>query len=258
MPEARNTNQSRVCSFAVLAFSLPSLALAGGPSDTVGPLMESHAPAGLAFDRYIAGLAAARPWGLETVDIDASLPKLEKHGRLRAIRRLLPAGKPEFQVVEMDGDRTVRQQVIARYLTAEVKAADIPSASVAVTPENYKFRYQGRIESGALRAYIFHITPRHKREGLIDGELWIDSETGVAIRQSGRLVKQPSVFVKRVDVTRETYLRDGTAEMRVTRLIVDTRLVGRGELTIQERPCAAAEGCASEPIPTASLNDDER
>jgi hypothetical protein len=133
----------------------------------------------------------------------------------------------------------VRQQVIARYLTAEVKAASIPTSSVAITPANYKFRYQGSYQSGAVKAYIYRITPRKKREGLIQGDLWIDAETGTAIRQSGYLVKRPSVFVKRVDVRRETHLRDGIADMRITHLTVDTRLVGKGELTINERPCSA-------------------
>lgn len=243
MLETRQTSRfSRLTAMAIL---LPSLLQAAGPVvEPPVPMMESHAPAGMAFARYISGLPAALPWGLETIEIEASLPKLEKHGRLRAIRRLL-AGKPEFQVIEMIGDRTVRQQVIARYLSAEVRAADLPSASVAITPANYKFRYQGRIENGSLKAFMFHITPRRKREGLIQGELWIDADTGVAVRQSGYLVKSPSVFVKRIDVTRETFLRDGMAEMRVTHLTVETRLVGRGELTIHERPCAASEGCSS-------------
>jgi len=68
--------------------------------------------------------------------------------------------------------------------------------------------------------------------------LWLDGETGAVVRQSGYLVKKPSIFVKRVDVTRETTFRDGSADMRVTHLSVDTRLVGRAELIIHERPCA--------------------
>ena len=76
------------------------------------------------------------------VEIDASLPKLEKEGRLRAIRRLLPLGRPEYQVLEIAGDQTVRQQVIVRYLSAEAQAAAIPASSVAITLANYKFRYK--------------------------------------------------------------------------------------------------------------------
>jgi len=190
----------------------------------------------MAFARYIASLEQTGPWRSETVDIDASLPKLEKKGRLRAIRRLLPLGKPEYQVLEIAGDQTVKQQVIARYLSADVRAAAIPPSSVAITPANYRFRYKGALEIGDVTAYAFLITPRSKREGLIKGELWLDGETGAVVHQSGYLVKRPSIFVKRVCVTRDISLRDGMAEMRVTHLSVETRLVGRAELTIHERP----------------------
>jgi hypothetical protein len=205
------------------------------------PVVESNTPAGMAFARYGAGLEQASPWSLETVEIDASLPKFEKRGRFRAIRRLLPFGKPEYQVIEIAGDQTVRQQVIIRYLSAEVRAAAVPASSVAITPANYKFRYRGSVKTGDTVAYAFLITPRKKREGLIKGELWLDGETGAAVRQSGHLVKKPSIFVKSVDMARETTLRDGIAEMRVTHLSVDTRLIGRAELTIQERPYTAPD-----------------
>ena len=76
----------------------------------------------------------------------------------------------------------------------------------------------------------------------VEGDLWLDGETGTVVRQSGYLVKKPSIFVKRVDVTRELALRDGITEMRITHLSVDTRLVGRAELTIQERPVIASDG----------------
>ncbi len=107
------------------------------------------------------------------------------------------------------------------------------------------------MKTGEHIAYAFLITPHKKRYGLIKGELWLDGETGAVVRQSGYLVKRPSIFVKRVDVTRETALRDGIAELRVTHLSVDTRIVGRAELTIHERPCIA-------PDPGPALNIAER
>jgi hypothetical protein len=209
------------------------------------PLPQSAALAAAALERYAASPEMAGPWSLETVEIDASLPKLEKSGRLRAIRRLLPFGKPQYQVLEITGDRTVRQQVIVRYLSAEMQAAAIPASSTAITPANYKFRYK-RSLSGDAPAYIFLISPKKKSEGLIKGELWLDGATGAALRVSGRLVKSPSIFVKRIDVTRNTALRDGIAEMQVTHLSVDVRFIGRAELTVHERPCAAAD-CGSTP-----------
>jgi hypothetical protein len=193
-------------------------------------------PAAMAFARYTAGLEQTTPWNLETVEIEAALPKLEKRARLRAIRRLLPLGQPDYQVIETAGDHTVTRQVIARYLSAEVQAAAIPASTVAITPANYKFRYKCAVNTDAKIIYIFLIAPRKKREGLIKGELWIDGETGAVVRQSGYLVKQPSIFLKRVTIVQETALRAGSAEERVTHLSVDTRLVGLAELTIHERP----------------------
>jgi hypothetical protein len=194
--------------------------------------------AAIAFARYTARLDQATTWSFETIDIDAALPGLEKQGRLRAIRRMLPLGKPEYQVLELAGDRTVTKQVIARYLSAEVQAAAIPASSVAITPANYKFRYKSALTNGAGVIYTFLITPRKKGAGLIKGELWIDGDTGAVVRRSGYLVKRPSMFIKRVTVVQDTVLRDGSAEERITHLSVDTRLVGRAELTIHERPCA--------------------
>jgi len=204
-------------------------------------VVDSNDRAAMAFARYIVGLEHETPWSLETVEIDASLPKLEKEGRLRAIRRLLPLGRPEYHVLEIAGDRTVRQQVIVRYLSAEAQAAAIPASSVAIILANYKFRYKGAVNTGGTIAYAFLITPRKKREGLIKGVLWLDGETGAVVRQSGYLVKKPSIFVKRVNVTREAAFRDGIAEMCVTHLSVDTRLVGRAQLIIHERPCTTPD-----------------
>jgi len=203
----------------------------------VTPVSESADAPNQALTRYFAGLEKNQPWGSETVEIEASLPKLKEQGRLRGIRRLLPHGKPQYQVFQLDGSRTVKQQVIARYLSAEIESAGMAPSAVAVSPANYKFSYAGTTEGESGLAYVFQITPRKKREGLIQGVLWIDAETASAVRMTGYLVKRPSIFLKRVDVTRETNLRDGVAQSRVTHLALDTRLVGRAELTIHERPC---------------------
>jgi hypothetical protein len=237
----RQTTEAHVQSARVPWASLPMilfLALAPAVPGRAAnpPIADSKEGASLAFARYTAGLAEINPWRLETVEIDASLPRLEKTGRMRAIRRLLPFGKPEYQVLEITGDSTISQQVIVRYLSADIRAAAIPASSVAVTPANYRFRYKGVVQTSESVAYIFSITPRKKRDGLIKGELWLDGGAGAVVRQSGYLVKRPSVLVKRIDVTRETTLHDGIAKTRATHLSVDIRLVGRAELTILERP----------------------
>jgi len=188
-------------------------------------------------------------WPLETIEIDASLPKLKKAGWLRAIRRTFQAEKPRYDVLEIAGDRTVKNQVIARYLSATERATDLPVSSVAITSANYAIHYAGRVRVGERPAYVFRITPRKKREGLLNAVLWLDSETGIAVRESGYLAKSPSVFVKRVNLTRENELHNGTIEARITHIVAETRLIGPARLVIVERPASdelaaprAAEG----------------
>lgn len=180
-------------------------------------------------------------WAIESVEIHASLPKLETTGWLLAIRHLAPNGESRYEVLRLGGDRKVREQVIARYLNAEERASAMPGARLAITPANYKFTYKSAIDDGERLAYAFQITPRRKRDGLIQGELWLDQRTGVLVLQSGHLVKSPSVFIRRVVVTRENALRDGVIESRLTHIAVETRLIGRAELVIKECPLSSAD-----------------
>jgi hypothetical protein len=192
--------------------------------------------AAAAFARYTAVQPEAGPWRQETIVIDAYLPKLARQGRLSAVRRLLPFGRPQYQVLESTGDHMVKQQVIARYLSEDERASQLPPSSFAITPANYRFHYKGPVQTAAGIAYVFAITPLHKREGLIKGELWLDGETGLAVRQSGYLVKKPSLFVKHVEITREIAIANGAAETRTTHISIATRIAGPAELTIEERP----------------------
>ena len=82
------------------------------------------------------------------VEIEGPLPKLKKSGRLRALRRISSLGRITYEVLGFEGDGTVKNQVIARYLAAEIEAQKDQAPSLAVTPENYKFKYKGR---GATR-----------------------------------------------------------------------------------------------------------
>lgn len=195
----------------------------------------SFPPAGV-LQRFIVSQEEAHEWPSETIEIEASLPKLKKTGRLLAIRTLFPAGQPDYKVLEIAGDPIVKQQVIVRYISAEEKTNKVLASSVALIPANYKIHYAGTLRLGNRLAYAFRVVPRKKRVGLINGVLWLDVETGVAIRESGYLAKSPSVFVKRINLTRENELRNGAVAARVTHVSVETRLVGRAQLVIVEHP----------------------
>ena len=195
----------------------------------------------LALDRYLAGAKPSEGWSATAIDIEASIDNRTKFGRLRAIRRVLPLGGAEHQVLEMEGDRTVRQ-VILRYLSAGKEGGRTHEAGIALTPANYRFRYRRPARAEGRLAWVFEIVPRKKRTGLIRGELWIDAASGLVLRQAGHLVRTPSISLRRVNVTRDTEILDGALCARVTRLEMDARLLGRAELTITDRPFTPVAG----------------
>ena len=167
------------------------------------------------------------------VEIEASLPKLKKHGRLQALRRISRLGRVTYEVIHFEGDKSIKSDVIARYLAADTQVQPNDGASVAVTPANYKFKYHGMTEKDGRAVYVFQLTPRKKRVGLFKGDLWLDAETCLPVRESGRLVKLPSIFLRRIEFVREYEIREGLAVPQSVDSVVDTRLVGKAELRVR-------------------------
>lgn len=167
------------------------------------------------------------------VEIAASLPKLKKHGTLTALRRVSALGRITYEKLRFDGDGTVKKQVINRYLNAEAEAQEDPSLSVAITPENYNFRYKGTVQLDDRETHLFEVSPKRKRQGVFRGQLWIDAATFLRVQESGYLVKSPSALLKKVAFVRKYQIRNGISVPRQEQSYVVTRLgVGRAEMTI--------------------------
>jgi hypothetical protein len=208
-----------LCS-AILAFSVVA-----EPSATADSIVESYITASQLQSLH------ARAASMD-VDIDASLPKLKKHGKLHALRRISPLGLIRYERAQFEGDGVVNKEIISRYLSAEVEMQRQQSPATAVTPDNYKFKYKARISSGAQTVHVFEVTPRQKREGLFKGEVWIDASTFLKVQESGYLVKNPSIFLKKVAFVRKYQIRDGISVPSKVQSVADVRFVGKAELTI--------------------------
>lgn len=192
------------------------------------------------------------------VDIQASLPKLKKHGRLYGLRRISRLGRITYEALHFEGDNSVKNHVIARYLAAEAEAQADGSPSLAVTPANYKFKYMGPKQCGGEAVEVFQVTPKRKLIGLFKGEIWIDAKTFLCVRESGRLVKPGSIFLKRIEFVKEYAIQDGISVPRQIHSVVDTRLVGPAELTIDFRNVSLAGGPQRTSLPYAipyAIND---
>jgi hypothetical protein len=123
------------------------------------------------------------------VAIDAELPKLKKQGRLQALRQISRLGKITYDALRFEGDNTIKKELIARYLSTEMEATD--KTAPKITPEFYKFRYKGLMDREGTQVYVFQVTPKKKRVGTFKGELWLDRETYMPVREAGRFAKNP-------------------------------------------------------------------
>lgn len=216
----------------LLAVTLSSLVLVALPSSAI-PADLSPADQAL-LQRYVEARQIQQNAlkGMQMqVEINGKLPSLAKQGKLLALRSISMLGKITYKALGFTGDSMVKQEVISRYLSAEVQGGD-GHESLAISPENYKFRVKATIDQGGQRITVFEINPRKKRVGLFKGELWVDTATGMPLRESGRMVKNPSVFLKKVEFTQYYELENGVALPKELESRVETRLVGKAELKI--------------------------
>lgn len=165
------------------------------------------------------------------VDIDAQLPKLKKQGHMHALRSISKVGQVTYRALGFSGDATIKNDVIARYLSAEVQAQGT-GQDLSISPTNYKFKFHGLQDENGLKVYVFNVTPRKKEVGFFKGEIWIDPQTCMPLREQGRFVKNPSIFFKKMEFVRRYELRDGVSRPQHIDSVVQTRIVGPVQISI--------------------------
>jgi hypothetical protein len=216
--------------FLLVTVFLPLRAAAGpGGAPALDPVATDI------LDRYVKAMQMqeSHPQAVSMdVDMDADLPKLKKHGRFHAFRFITRVGQIFYDKRRFEGDGTIKKEVIGRYLQAEKDAKSGYGSALAVTPANYKFKYKGTTDYAGRTAYVFQVNPKHKQIGMYKGEIWIDKETELPLRQWGELVRNPSLFLKNVYFVRDFMIYDGVSVPRRLISDVSTRLFGNAHLTI--------------------------
>jgi hypothetical protein len=198
--------------------------------------------------------------------MEGKIPRLKKEGKMSALKRVSAVGGVTWKLLGFWGDDTVKKEVMARYMQAEQEAANGNSEKsnseksdsekskkedIGITPDNYNFKYKGLNERNNRQVHIFELKPKHKRLGLFKGELWLDPETCLPVREAGRLVKNPSVFIKKMEFVRDYEIRDGVAYLKRMESQTQTRIVGKAELNIEYAPVTKRELTAEEAVEEA-------
>jgi hypothetical protein len=193
--------------------------------------LEIEAGAILTAVLMMAPAAASPPAGQETRPPSASCAEVEAEAalalfegrpdepvrRFRARRRmhaegrgrqafmevlveLDPEGDLRWTVTSEGGSELIRKRAFRSMLEKEaaLRKTERPEGT-ALTAENYELAVNGRDGDGLVR---LRAVPRRTGASLLDGSFVVTSETADLVRVEGRLVRNPSFWVTRVDVVR--------------------------------------------------------
>ena len=182
-------------SMALLGSTASTLAGAGsGDLDrVVARANASEQPAYRAYRRLEAGTGSKKGW-------------------LEAWTEVAPGRGLTYEVVGEGGHEYIRNKVLRDILNSEQKlVATGHPVRASLTATNYTFGDGGTTESGLVRVLL---TPLRKGHGIVAGSVLIDPSDGRLAQIEGRLVKNPSFWLRNVDVVWK-YARMGNAVVPV-------------------------------------------
>jgi len=137
-----------------------------------------------------------------------------------------PSEGKSYEIQKQSGSKR-GEDVVHRVLQHEVEMAQSKnSAQSAIDPSNYSFDYLGETKLDGNPCYLLGLSPKRKDTELLQGKAWVDQKSFQIRRIQGQMVKNPSWFLKRVDVTIDfSEIGDSWLETRVE-AVADVRLIG--------------------------------
>jgi hypothetical protein len=136
----------------------------------------------------------------------------DRRGWLEAVTEYSPATGLKYEITDEGGSGYIRKNVLRALLEGEREAIARGEAErAALASSNYLFEPAG-IDPDGLAAVL--LSPRRKEQALVHGTMFLHAADGALVRLQGRLAKNPSFWVKNVQIVR-SYERVGGAVMPV-------------------------------------------
>jgi hypothetical protein len=154
-----------------------------------------------AFERVLAKSNTAAPPPYRALRrLEGGLTKnSDKHGWLEAWTEYQPGRGFTYEIVREGGSDYVRNKVLRGMLSGEQDLiARGKRLRASFDSKNYAFEDGGLTDEGLQRILL---KPVKKSDGLVNGSVWVEPDTGLIARIEGRLVKSPSFWLRDVDVS---------------------------------------------------------
>jgi hypothetical protein len=149
-------------------------------------------------------------------------------GWIEAVTEYSPESGFRYEIGAEGGSSLIRSKVLKAVLDGERDVIERGEAArSALAPSNYTFQANG-IDSDGLANVL--LSPRRKERVLVSGMMALNAMDGALVRLQGRLAKNPSFWVKDVDIVR-TYERiDGYVVPVALETTAHVRFLGEATL----------------------------
>jgi len=124
-----------------------------------------------------------------------------REGWLEAITEYSPDRGFRYQITAEGGSDQIRTRVLKAVLDGELSVIALGEAARAsLARSNYSFQPNGVDAEGLANVLL---SPRRKERALLSGVMFLRPNEGELVRLQGRLAKNPSFWVKNVDIVRK-------------------------------------------------------
>jgi hypothetical protein len=114
-------------------------------------------------------------------------------------------GKDYSKVVSRSGSPALQRLLLNRILKGEEEISQMDSRKhILITSDNYTMRRSGEDATiQGRKCRVLELVPRAKSPYLLQGRVWVDSQTYEVIRIEGRPSARPSIWTGRPLITRD-------------------------------------------------------
>ncbi len=163
----------------------------------------------------------------------------------------VPPSRKDFSIRKAEGNER-GESIVRRVLQHEANMAKGSVHSDFCT-DNYDFALLGQETLNGRPMYVLQLKPKHDAVELLRGKAWVDAESFLVVRAEGQPAKNPSWWIKDLNVAIDYGRADGVWLPLATRATADLRLVGTHTLTSKDLEVhAATENAKLSPAPARS------
>jgi outer membrane lipoprotein-sorting protein len=144
----------------------------------------------------------------------------------------VPPGNKQYEIKQTQGSGR-GEKVVRKVLAHEQEMAGDWEES-ALTERNYSFGLVGEEQLNGRNCYVLTIEPRRESKDLIRGRVWVDSETYNPLRMVGQPAKNPSWWVKHVELSLGFSNVEGMWLQTSATANADVRIFGKHVLTSKD------------------------